>query len=664
MQSRHDDRVRPLSTPSPRHFHRSTVISRFSRALVRSAPRHPAGGRLLLTALLASGCALPALAREAPAAASAATASETANHSQVLSEQQKAAHALNRLGYGPRPGEIEALAASGVETWMRAQLRPERLNDAEAEAAVARLAGLQLTSAELVAAERRVQQAQRARLAASANGSADENAPSMEGGDQAPAQGRPNAERRRRQAASLPAGVEDRMVVAGALGELQHAKLTRAALSERQLQEVLVDFWFNHFHVDARNPRVLPLVVAHELEAIRPNVFGSFRDLLGAATASPAMLIYLNNAQSSRVIEPREPQRPNRRNREAEQAGEAQPNTPRRRSRGLNENHARELMELHTLGVDGGYTQADVQEVARVLTGWSVEPETGSFTFRNFWHDEGEKRVLGTRFAADGGQNDGERLLDLLATHPATARHLAHKLCQRFVADAPPPALVDRVAKTFLRTKGDLRATYEAIFFSPEFFDAAHAGSKTKSPFEFVVSSVRASDVTINPNPSFRGRLPIRALEANASIGRGGERFARLPQKSLMLHLVGMGQPLYVFGAPTGYPEDSASWVSGGALVARLNYALALAAGDVADASANLPALLGEADPHDANAMIDALAGHLLGGPPSEATRAVLLREGAGQGAGQGAADASEAALPSLPRLHALLLGSPEFQRR
>ena len=323
--------------------------------------------------------------------------------------------------------------------------------------------------------------------------------------------------------------------------QLAAAKLVRAVESRRQLQEVLVDFWFNHFNVAGDKGEDRWLVGAYEREAIRPHVFGRFRDLLGATASHPAMLFYLDNWMSSREG-----------------------------VRGINENYARELLELHTLGVDGGYTQNDVREVARCFTGWSLVPPRaartaparrgaardlppGSFVFRPGAHDTGAKTVLGMVIPAGGGREDGERVLDLLARRPATARFVATKLCRRFVADDPPPALVARVAAVFARTDGDLGSVYAAIFSSPEFWSDAAFAAKTKSPLEFAASAVRALGGSVDP-----------------------ERAAPLARQVAL-----MGEPLYRCQPPTGYGDTAETWVSAGMLVNRIAFASALATGRI-----------------------------------------------------------------------------------
>lgn len=560
--------------------------------------------------------------------------------------EEEAAHALNRLGYGPRPGEIELVAKLGVENWIRQQLAPEKIADPAAEAAVAELGKLKLPRADLVEAyqsEIRERNALQKARAAGDTAKVGEMQAEMQAGEQ--------------------------LVVAQALGELQHAKLARAVLSERPLEQVLVDFWFNHFNVDARKQQVRATVVSYEQDVIRPHVFGNFRDLLGATAKSAAMLVYLDNFRSSKAYElsPVE-QKAAERIRRAVQGDdgdttdadkmmtEAAAVPAVQTKRGLNENYGRELLELHTLGVNGGYTQQDVQDVARALTGWTLTPRTGAFTYRDRWHDDGAKKILGTEFPSGGGREEGEKVLDMLAAHPATAKRLATLLCQRFVADEPPERLVERVAAAYLKSKGDLRATYEALFLAPEFFAPEFLRAKTKSPFEFAASALRASGADFVDVTNFSRRVPVRALEAGATLGRG-ERALQQSRKTVMLHLVEMGQSPYAWGPPTGFPEDSTHWVSAGALVSRLNFALALTGGQVADARVDARALVAGANPDRPEEVVNALAAKVLGAPPSATTRRVLLEQ---------AAPATDGAtgVPDVPKLLALMLGSPEFQRR
>lgn len=552
-----------------------------------------------------------------------------------LTDEEKTAHALNRLGYGPRPGEVAKVAELGVEKWIRVQLDPASIPDPAAEAELAKLEKLKLGTAGLLEAYQTEQRERRQLQQARANEDAAK-------------------------AAELRMAMQEReqVVVAQALGELMHAKLVRAVYSERQLEQVLVDFWFNHFNVDARKQTVRATVVGYEQDTIRPHVFGNFRDLLEATAKSPAMLVYLDNWRSSREMELGAGEQAAARRLMAENNnGEEPPAEAVPSKRGLNENYGRELLELHTLGVDAGYTQKDVQEVARAFTGWTIEPRTGAFVFRSRWHDTAEKKVLGATIPAGGGVSDGEKVLDLLVAHPATAKRVAYKLCQRFVADEPPARLVDRVARAFSESKGDLKKTYEALFFSPEFFSEEAVGAKTKSPFEFTASALRATGASLVEPSGIRQRQPLRALEAGATLGRGGDRLSNLPRKTAMLHLVEMGQSPYAWGPPTGFPEDSTHWVSAGALVSRLNFALALTGGQVADVRVDARPLLGDANPDRPKEVVAALSQSVLGRIPGATTSRVLLEQAA-------PATDGATAVPDIPKLLALLLGSPEFQRR
>jgi uncharacterized protein (DUF1800 family) len=371
------------------------------------------------------------------------------------------------------------------------------------------------------------------------------------------------------------------------LFDLAGAKVQRAVYSERQLQEVMTDFWFNHFNVFWGKAADRYLVAGYEKDAIRPHVFGRFEDLLLATAHHPAMLVYLDNAQSM-VPDPANPQgariqqvvarwktltqaerdaavRSGRVTaQQAQRLNAAAGDSTlvgRRRGRGINENYARELMELHTLGVDGGYTQHDVVEVARAFTGWTVqlprrrdEAQVGAdptFIFRPGMHDRGEKVVLGHRLPAGRGEEDGREVLHTLAASPATAHHLARQLAERFVSDDPPPALVERLAETYLRTGGDLREVTRALFLSPEFADPRYRSAKVKTPMEFVASALRATGADVGPS------------------------------RGILQALRGFGQVPYLSSPPTGYPGRDDAWTNSGAMLSRMNFALALAAGRI-----------------------------------------------------------------------------------
>jgi len=412
-------------------------------------------------------------------------------------------HLLNRIAFGPRTGDVERVRAVGIERYVDEQLHPERIADAALSERLASLTTVRLSQREIVSTFELPQiEARRARKQDAAAGDPG-GAPPRD----------PMAQK------------ANTLVV-----ELAEQKIVRAVYSERQLQEVLADFWFTHFNVDARKGRDRFLITAYEREAIRPHVLGRFRDLLGATAQSPAMLFYLDNWMST------DPNRPSLHG----------------NKKGLNENYARELMELHTLGVDGGYTQKDVTEVARAFTGWTIENprQGGGFTFNRRLHDAGQKVVLGHVIKPGGDESDGEQVLDLLAKHPATARFIATKLVRHFVSDTPPPALVDRAAKRFRDSGGDLREVMRTILISPEFAAADAYDTKVKSPFEFVASALRAA-------------------------GAGS-----IDAKPLVRQLQQMGMPLYMCQPPTGYKDTADAWVNTGALVNRINFALQLSRGD------------------------------------------------------------------------------------
>ncbi|MEI9975577.1 MAG: DUF1800 domain-containing protein [Ignavibacteriota bacterium] len=319
--------------------------------------------------------------------------------------------------------------------------------------------------------------------------------------------------------------------------DLQEGKILRAVYSNRQLEEVLTDFWFNHFNVFLDKGADHYLTTEYEREAIRPHVLGKFRDLLEATAKSPAMLFYLDNWESVGASTP------------AAFVGRG----PTAQRRGLNENYGRELLELHTLGVDGGYTQKDVTEVARCFTGWTIDrpQQGGSFRFAERQHDLSEKVVLGVTISAGGGEKDGEKVLDIVSRHPSTARFISKKLAQRFVADDPPTALVDRMAQTFLKSDGDLRAVMQTMLESKEFWSEAAYHSKIKSPLEVVVSAVRASS--------------------------GNVDFAQ----SLVNQIAQLGEPLYRKIEPTGYSNTSREWMNTAGLMARMNFAVQLSGNKV-----------------------------------------------------------------------------------
>ncbi len=417
-------------------------------------------------------------------------------------------HLLGRTGFGPRRGDVEKVRALGIQRYLDQQLHPERIADASMAAHLTGLTTLILSTRQ-IAEQYEIPQLEARR----------QKKQDAKDGDPAAGDGKP------------PNAMQ--LMATGVMAELAEQKLLRAVFSDRQLQEVLTDFWFNHFNVDARKGRDRFLLTEYERDTIRPRVFGKFRDLLGATAKSPAMLFYLDNWMSAA-------------------------NNPRR---GLNENYGRELMELHTLGVDGGYTQKDVTEVARALTGWTFDNPRGggSFTFNPRIHDPGEKIVLGHVIKAGGGESDGEQVLDILARQPATATFIATKLTRRFVSDTPPPALVARVAARFRDTDGDLREVMRTILTSPEFLSPDAYRAKVKTPFEFVASALRATGADVQD-----ARPLIRELEQ-------------------------LGMPLYMCQPPTGYKDTGDAWVNTGALVSRMNFAVRLTGGQLRGVSIGNP---------------------------------------------------------------------------
>ena len=437
-----------------------------------------------------------------------------------------ALHVLDRCAYGPAPGELERVSRMGAQAWLDEQLNPERL---ALPAALARQLGALETPTksqhELVHRYRELEASAKKQLANLGGASAAQLADT----DKA---NRPRS----------PDMMERRELVQLVHLEAGDTRLLQALASPRQLQEVMVEFWFDHFNVFDGKGLVKVLVADYERNAIRPNVFGKFRTLLGATAKHPAMLFYLDNWLS--VAPGYQPRR---------QAGN-------RTLSGLNENYARELMELHTLGVDGGYTQADVTELARMLTGWTMMNARGRrgdmqavegdslFGFEPERHDNGTKTWLG-HTVQPNGIGEGEFALDILARHPMTARRIASKLAQRFVADEPPQALVDRVAKRFLETDGDIRAVLRTLLESPEFRDPKHRHAKFKTPYRYVLSAVRATGIpTTNVRP-------------------------------LMSTMTQLGQPLFGCQTPDGYKDVESAWLNPGAITQRVNFATALASG-------------------------------------------------------------------------------------
>ncbi len=660
-------------------------------------------------------------------------------------EQRRALHAIDRLTFGPRSGDVDVVAAMGVDKWIDIQLHPDKIDNAAMQARLVPYRTLTMSTHDMVlafppnpiakavadgklampsdpyrhavyvAAIDRVEQKKEQKQTAAGvpdNGAgkpADNTAANVQPADLTQKQSArqqahsavddlivlaPNVRMQRilalpvaqqhdllqgipypkRQALLAGLTPEQRETVialnhpeAVIDGELQAGKLLRAVYSDRQLEEVLTDFWFNHFNVFIGKGADRYLVTAYERDVIRPHVLGKFKDILIATAQSPAMLFYLDNWQSEgpdsdaalgrpvaannpHPLGPRRPgvvypmpPRP--------QQPTAQKQNQQKARSGLNENYARELMELHTLGVSGGYTQRDVTEVARVFTGWTLDQpqQGGGFLFRPRLHEPGDKVVLGHHIK-QGGENEGIEVLALLSRQPATARFISTELAQRFVADNPPQTLIDAMSKTFLKTDGDLREVMRTMFRSPEFWAPEAYRARVKTPFEFVVSSLRATQAEVTD-----------------------------PQ-ALLFVLNKMGQPLYGSQPPTGYSTKSEVWVNSAALLDRMNFGLALATNKLQGTSFNLAQLmnstpappasatavagatlttasLGDDDPYQVQLKLEQL---LLAGDISKQTHDAIEQQIVGPRL-QGENVRNQ---PNVNVIAGLLLGSPEFQRK
>ncbi len=675
---------------------------------------------------------------------------------QKLTEEQRIVHVLNRLGYGARPGDVERVRQIGVERYIEQQLQPSKIGDAVAESKLKNLQTLSLSTGELLARYPNpgalLRQLQRqgklppelaalrdarkdvgdtAKPNAQANQSNEADAEKMIA-DAMIAEAKPGATSKNEATAGANvngAGGDDaRREYRRALmeymqenglqnpqrimAELHAARIMRAVYSERQLQEVLVDFWTNHFNVFAGKGVDRWFLTSYDRDVIRPQVLGKFRDLLEATAKSPAMLFYLDNFQSvspnnrqlsreerERALEQLSPEMRERLRQQGLGSGrradglggmrrqqqrddgaiasdgqqrqmpqqQPRPQQPRPK-RGINENYARELMELHTLGVEGGYTQKDVQEVARCFTGWTLldprgytraQEDGGRFIFNPRLHDDGEKTVLGHKIPAGGGMNDGLLVLDILARHPSTAKFIATKLARRFVSDDPSPALVERIAAAYTKSDGDIRETLRSVFASPEFNSAEARRAKIKTPFEVAVSAIRVTGAETNGNPALH------------------QWIAR------------MGEPLYGYQAPTGYPDTAENWVNTGALLERLNFALALVSNRIPGTRVDLARFAGEEVTSSRAVNQERLVDHflklILQDDISPKSRAVLMKQLSDQASVPLKAPAMEetatvrerrgaqrsmqtqgatVANTDVARIAALILGAPEFQRQ
>ncbi len=616
-----------------------------------------------------------------------------------LSVDEAILHALNRLAYGPRPGDVERVRQMGLAKWIDQQLNPNSIDDKAVEARLQAYPTLRMSSATLLAEYPQPKQAEKQAVkqaqgqptrsdAAAAIVARDMQASRgrpQPGQGQAPAQPRvlaqapsaaddaantassapmaagdsetsPMKQDPSQQANAATRGVGGKRDVLGVdpnavpraiaddskkpqrvVEELAMAKMTRAIYSQRQLQQNLDDFWFNHFNVFAGKGEDRWLLTSYERDVIQPHTLGKFKDLLTATAKSPAMLFYLDNFLSA---DPRAADRAaaERTMRQQARRGRFPPRAPqaqqKKNERGLNENYGRELMELHTLGVDGGYTQKDVTEVARCFTGWSIEKPRveATFKFDERLHDPDPKMVLGKKIHA-GGMRDGEEVIDLLVHHPSTAKFISTKLARRFVSDNPPPALVARMAQTFQSSDGDIRAVMKTMIYSPEFWSRDAYRAKVKTPFELVVSTARALGTDVDtpmPLVQWAGRI---------------------------------GEPLYQCQPPTGYSDKADAWVNTGALLNRLNYSLALAGNKVRGSRSDAGSLLGTDSSTDAKAALDRAVQLFLGGQTGPLTVETLEKQLDSPQILQAKLD-DPVKHVDLGVVAGLVLGAPEFQRR
>jgi uncharacterized protein (DUF1800 family) len=551
-----------------------------------------------------------------------------------LTEDQAILHALNRLAYGPRPGDVERIRQMGLEKWIDQQLHPESIDDSALDTRLKNYPTLDMSARKLLA-----EYPPPNRAAKQAGETKDEYKQEImqkrrTAMAQVTATGDDNADKAQEQLAKIQG--PNRMIA-----ELSMAKLDRAVYSQRQLEAVMEDFWFNHFNVFANKGADRWLLTGYVRDTIRPHTMGKFEDLLTATAKSPAMLFFLDNWQSVDPVAFKEHQQEiaMRRARYQGAFGGLSPNSPggarpQQQDRGLNENYGREVMELHTVGVDTGYTQQDVIEMARCLTGWTVrEPRRDpDFVFRPEFHAEGKKVVMGHTFN-DGGEKDGENALKMLAADPHTARFISTELARHFVSDAPPPALVNRMTKEYESSGGDIRSVMKAMIYSPEFWSKQTYRAKVKTPFELVSSTARAlnADVTVS--------LPLTQW-----VGR-------------------MGEPLFLCQPPTGYSDKSETWVNTGALLNRLNFALAFANGRLAGTSVDLGTMFGDNASKDPEAALARAVDLFLGGQIDPATRQTLEGQLSDPQVLQAKLD-DPVKQVNEGLLSGLVLGTPEFQRR
>ncbi len=667
-------------------------------------PLHPARFRSVLASLIAFALFLAPCLDAASATVTGASSAKDRKQKQDpilkglpvtdLSGDEAVLHALNRLAYGPRPGDVERIKQLGLAKWIDQQLNPNSLDDRAVESRLEALPSLRPATAKLIQEYPQLKQAAKqagvtpqdfkkdqaqsksdtpATMApatmferdsqrdsdstdssskSNTNADTDTSSPMKQATANVTTPGAAQRGALSVDANAVPRAIaDDSKRPQRVIEELAMAKMTRAIYSDRQLQQVMDDFWFNHFNVFAGKGEDRYYLTSYERDVIAPHVLGKFKDLVSDTAKSPAMLFYLDNYLSA---DPRAAQRlaQERAMRRRARGGfnrvpqNTQAQNKKKQERGLNENYGRELMELHTLGVDGGYTQKDVTEVARCFTGWTIEKprENPQFKFDERIHDPDPKIVRGKKIHA-GGMKDGEQVIDLLVKNPSTAKFISTKLARRFVSDNPPPALVARMAGTFKSSDGDIRAVMRTMIYSPEFWTRDAYRAKIKTPFEFVASTVRALGTDVD--------TPMPLVQW---VGR-------------------IGEPLYQCQPPTGYSDKAEAWVNTGGLLNRLNFSLALAGNKVRGSRADIAALLGtDSAPDsktdsrtdsktDSKQILDRAVQLFLGGHATPTTIETLQKRLDDPQVVEAKLD-DPVRHVDLAMVIGLVLGAPEFQRR
>ncbi len=639
-----------------------------------------------------------------------ALGNDTKTNTKVLSEDQKILHVLNRLGFGARSGDIAKVKSIGLQKYIERQLNSNQTDNAEIAAKLKNFEVLKMSTDEIFA--KYPNGGALLRMLEGRNGNNQNAAQNPQNPDQMSETDR----RERQQKIREIYQKYDLRPPNQIIQQQASSRIIRAVYSENQLEEQMVDFWMNHFNVFAGKAAVRWYIPSYERDVIRKNALGNFKDLVKGTAQHPAMLFFLDNFQSVAPNVPTASNRPNNPLQKALQSGQLNErqrerlrgrgltdeqinqrierakqtaNNQRQNRRGINENYARELMELHTLGVDGGYVQKDIVEVARAFTGWTIadprgyrsaaandikgtenrqlnrlqrqlgipeDIESGEFYFNENWHDKDAKIVLGQK-VNEGGIKDGLKVIDILASHPSTAKFIARKLAVKFVSDNPSEAFVNRIANAFQKSNGDIKTTLRAMFNDKEFYAPENYRAKIKTPFELLVSSLRALDADVNASPALLGLL----------------------QK--------MGEPLYGYQAPTGYPDTAEDWVNTGALLERMNFAVALASNRIPQVRVNLTKFEANSKAEILNKSIS----NVLGGEISAGTRTTLLKQieqpltepklaeesedetdmempmrgnGGGRGINRQARMLAPTGNAEVFKVVGLLIGSPDFQRQ